>query len=199
MSSVRGSGGVRAGFTGHLHDDELGLVYIGTGEPHRQGGVSHERDRIDGMTDIATQVRQHWLEQGLDVLPVAMDEVVEAWRSLPGALPEAYEAFLRTAGLPADEDAEGFRFWLPRELRATADVLRGAGYGSDATEGAVIFADYLQESWWYALWVSGPWKGCVSLVLGTRSGKDPQPPLGSLEEFLLAYLKDDERLYLHGV
>ncbi len=141
------------------------------------------------------QVRQHWLDQGLRVLPVAMDEAVEAWRSLPGMPPEEYEVFLRTAGLPADEDAQGFRFWLPRELRSTADVLRSAGYESDATEASVIFADYLQESWWYALWMSGPWRGGVSLVLGTRSGKDPQLPLGSLEEFLEAYLKDDERLY----
>lgn len=147
-----------------------------------------------GLTEIATQVRQHWLKQSLRVLPVAKEALADAWRSLPGTPPEEYETFLRTAGLPTDEDAQGFRFWLPQELRATSDVLRDAGYGCNATEASVVFADYLQESWWYALWVSGPWKGYVSLVLGTKSGNDPQFPLASLEEFLLAYIKDDEEL-----
>ncbi|NTX40330.1 hypothetical protein HUA78_38470 [Myxococcus sp. CA033] len=151
------------------------------------------------ITNIATQVRQHWLERHLNVQPVAMKEVVDAWRSLPGVLPEEYEAFLRIAGLPTDEDAQGFRFWLPGELRATADVLRDAGYCCNATEASVIFVDYFQESWWYALWVSGPWKGYVSLVLGTKSGNDPRFPLGSLEEFLLAYIKDDEDFLCRGM
>lgn len=151
------------------------------------------------ITNIATQVRQHWLERHLNVQPVAMKELVDAWRSLPGVLPEEYEAFLRIAGLPTDEDAQGFRFWLPGELRATADVLRDAGYGCNATEASVIFVDYFQQSWWYALWVSGPWKGYVSLVLGTKSGNDPRFPLGSLEEFLLAYIKDDEDFLCRGM
>ncbi|NTX52062.1 hypothetical protein [Myxococcus sp. CA039A] len=154
---------------------------------------------MTAITNIATQVRQHWLERHLNVQPVAMKELVDAWRSLPGVLPEEYEAFLRIAGLPTDEDAQGFRFWLPGELRATADVLRDAGYGCNATEASVIFVDYFQQSWWYALWVSGPWKGYVSLVLGTKSGNDPRFPLGSLEEFLLAYIKDDEDFLCRGM
>ncbi|NTX07346.1 hypothetical protein [Myxococcus sp. CA040A] len=151
-----------------------------------------DRRAMAAITNIATQVRQHWLERHLNVQPVAMKDVADAWRSLPGVLPEEYEAFLRIAGLPTDDDSRGFRFWLPEELRATADVLRDAGYGCNATEASVIFADYLQQSWWYALWVSGPWKGYVSLVLGLYSGNDPQFPLGSLEDFLLAYIKDDD-------
>ncbi|WP_338863651.1 hypothetical protein [Myxococcus stipitatus] len=144
------------------------------------------------IIEVAKQVRQYWLDAGLEVHPVAMDEVFEAWRALPGALPKEYEEFLRVAGLPTDEDALGFRFWLPNELRATVDVLRAAGADSHATEASVIIVDYFQESWWYALWVSGPWAGFVSIVLGTRNGSDPQFPLGTLEEFLLAYINDDE-------
>lgn len=82
---------------------------------------------MDATTDIAMQVRRHWLERYLDVQSVSMNEVVDAWRSLPGEIPEEYETFLRTAGLPTDADSRGFRFWLPEELRATADVLRDAG------------------------------------------------------------------------
>lgn len=144
---------------------------------------------------VAEKVRQHWLSQGLRVSPVKPDDLAELRRLRPEGMPEEYEAFLRIAGLPDAEDGEGFRFWLPSELRATSDVLGEAGYGSDAAELSVIVADYLQESWWYGLWVTGPFRGQVSLVLGDEGGRDPQPPLGTFVDFLLAYLKDDARLY----
>jgi hypothetical protein len=110
-------------------------------------------------------------------------------------IPEEYEAFLRIAGLPDDEDGAGFRFWLPHEVRATSDVLREAVGSACHAEHSVIIADYLHESWWYALWLTGPLRGQVSLVLGAADGKDPRPPLGALVDFLLAYMNDDEHLY----
>lgn len=147
------------------------------------------------ITAVASEVRQHWLSQGLRVSPVGSQELAELRLWQPEGVPEEYEAFLRVAGLPDDEDRQGFRFWSPREVRATRDTLRGAGYGSDATEPSVIIADYLQESWWYGLWLAGPFKGSVSLVLGREDGRDPQRPLGSLGDFLLAYVRDDACLY----
>src|SRR5678816_3920992 len=98
---------------------------------------------------MAERVRQHWRAQGLRVSPVNPEQLAELRRLRPKGIPEEYEAFLRIAGLPDDEDREGFRFWLPEEVRATRDVLGEAEYGSDATEPSVIIADYLQESWWY--------------------------------------------------
>ena len=144
---------------------------------------------------IAEQVREHWLAQGLRVSSIETEALAEVKRSRPEGIPEEYETFLRIAGLPHDEDRNGFRFWLLREVRATADVLGDAGYASDTAAPSVIIADYLQESWWYALWMAGPFMGHVSLVLGHESGKDPQPPLGTFMDFLLAYLSDDGRLY----
>jgi hypothetical protein len=144
---------------------------------------------------VAKEVRQHWLSQGLRVSSVEPEELAELRRLRPEGIPEEYEAFLRIAGLPDDEDGAGFRFWLPKEVRATSDVLSEAGHGSDATEPSVIIADYLQESWWYGLWLAGPFTGRVSLVLGHEDGRDPQPPLGTFVDFLLAYLNDDVRLY----
>jgi hypothetical protein len=144
---------------------------------------------------VAEKVRQHWLSQGLRVSPVKPEELEALRRSRPDRIPEDYEAFLRIAGLPEDEDGEGFRFWLPNEVRATHDVLGEARYASDAVEPSVIIADYLQESWWYALWLAGPFRGHVSLVLGHADGRDPQPPLGTFVDFLLAYLNDEARLY----
>jgi len=144
---------------------------------------------------LAKEVRQHWLSQGLRVSSVKPEELAELTRSRLAGIPEEYEAFLRVAGLPDDEDGAGFRFWLPREVRATSHVLGESGYGSEGAEPSVIIADYLQESWWYGLWLAGPFAGQVSLVLGNEAGKDPQPPLGTFVDFLLAYLNDDVRLY----
>jgi hypothetical protein len=147
------------------------------------------------VKEAAEQVRHHWLAQGLRVSPVNPKQLAELRRLRPEGIPEEYEAFLRIAGLPDGEDREGFRFWLPGEVRATRDVLGDAQYGSDATEPSVIIADYLHESWWYGLWLAGPFTGSVSLVLGHQGGKDPQPPIGTFVDFLHAYLHGDERLY----
>ncbi len=150
---------------------------------------------MDELAAVAERVRRHWLSQGLRVLPITPYELERLRSSRSARIPEEYEDFLRVAGLPDDEDREGFRFWSPIEVRATNDVLHNAGYASTAAEPSVIIADYLQESWWFALWVDGPFRGHVSLVLGSGDGRDPQPPLGTFVDFLLAYLGDDERLY----
>lgn len=147
------------------------------------------------VATVAARVREHWLSHGLLVSPVSSDELAALKRMGPEGIPEAYEVFLRVAGVPNGEDREGFRFWLPREIRATHDVLGEAGYDSNVSELSVIIVDYLQESWWYALWLTGPFTGSVSLVLGHEDGNDPQAPLGTFVDFLLAYLGDDARLY----
>lgn len=147
------------------------------------------------LGELARKVRRHWLLQGLRVRPVEPEEMAELKQSRPEGIPKEYEVFLRIAGLPNDEDGAGFRFWLPREVRTVRDVLGGAGYEGDTVELIVVIADYLQESWWYGLWSVGPFAGHVSLVLGREDGGDPQPPLGTFIDFLVAYLGDDACLY----
>lgn len=150
------------------------------------------------IVEVAKSVREYWLSQGLSVSPVKPEELEGLRCSMPGGIPEEYEAFLRIAGLAESEDSEGFRFWFPGEVRATRDVLGEARYVSDATNMSVIIADYLQESWWYALWLTGPSRGQISLVLGQEGGRDPQPPVGKLSDFLVAYMTDDAGLYPPG-
>jgi hypothetical protein len=144
---------------------------------------------------VANEVRRHWLSQGLQVSPVTQEEFAVLRQLQPEGRWEEYEAFLRVAGLPHAEDREGVRFWLPREVRPSIDVLADARCRYSAVYPSVIFADYLQESYWYGLWLDGPCAGSVSLVLGIVDGEAPLPPVGSFVDFLLAYLTNDSRMY----
>lgn len=147
------------------------------------------------VTDLATRLRLHWRSQGLRILQQHPSDVAIAESVVGCRLPEDYVSFLCEVGLPECDDSEGFRFWRPNELRHVQSVLRDAGYASDAIHPAIVFADCMQESWWFALWLSGPNLGLVSLALGTSSGQDPQPPMGTFQNFLQSYLNDEAILY----
>jgi hypothetical protein len=145
---------------------------------------------------LSEQVRERWLREGLEISTVNLVDIARMEYLFGRRIPSDYRQFLSVAGLPHNEDSEGFRFWSPGEWRATRDVLEDAGYQSfEGDSCSVIFADYLQESWWYAVWLSGAKAGGVSLALGTSDGRDPQRPIGSMADFLEAYLAGDQRLY----
>ncbi len=142
------------------------------------------------MSEVIERVRRYWLAQGLTVNTVDPKSIA---LELHGEMPAAYAELLRTVGVPNDEDVHGFRFWHPHEFRSARQVLTGADCPSDVPETWVIIADYLQESWWYAMDFAGADKGRVFLVLG--SAADPTAPIGDVSRFLQAYLDDDEILY----
>jgi hypothetical protein len=162
---------------------------------------------------VAMEVRQHWLSQGLPLFPVSATQLEDLHRSFLEGLPEEYETFLRVAGLHQDGQ-EMVRFWKPHEIRRSSDVVREADEHNARVsrnkeqpprnphhervfrtlDQSLVIADYMQESWWYALWISGPSRGLVSYVGGYTDGRDPAPVLGTLVEFLQAFMKDDERL-----
>ncbi len=144
---------------------------------------------------VAQAIRTHWLSQGLRLRAPEPQELEILRRLDSNGIPSEYETFLRVAGVLEDEDRLGIYFWLPSEVRATHEVLAEAGCACDSSAPSVVIADYFQESWLYALWLGGPFRGQVSLALGTADGKDPQPPLGTLADFLLACMSDDARLY----
>lgn len=143
----------------------------------------------------AGKVRQHWEAQGLRVCATSESDIVALRRRLRAEIPLEYEIFVRLVGLPDQDDSNGFRMWALHEIRPTRDVLRDAGYEYNAADTSVVIADYLQQSWWYVLWLDGPRQGCVSLALGTKDGSDPQPPFGTFLDFLDAYTEDNENLY----
>lgn len=151
---------------------------------------------------ISRRVHQHWIGQGLAVQPVEMSKIAHSVRNL---MPSDFLAFLNIAGLPLDEDTNGFRFWQPEELQIvttsalhqhddvhfqlSSHFMHSSCY--DALIGSVVFADYLQESWWYSISRDDCDASVVRLV-------DYAQTVGDLEEFLAIYLRDGDRLYPVG-
>ncbi len=150
---------------------------------------------MPAIVELASRVRNYWLAQGLEVAVVRYQDVLAAEKALGYPLPPDYRDFLSVAGLPYRDDKEGFLFWPLMDLAPAYDVLLNAGSGEIEDKTAIVFADYLQECWWYQIWISGPLTGKVSLVLGTDDNSDPQAPIGTFSEFLEAYLVDSELLY----
>jgi hypothetical protein len=149
---------------------------------------------VDDEAGLRHALRAHWESQGLVASCIDLARVAQL-RARHQGLAEPYLALLLEVGVPAGDDRQGFRFWQPPELLETSIVLATAGYKCHSKHRSLIVADYLQESWWYAIWLEGPWLGMVSRALGTSTGDDPVPPLGTFTDFVRAYLADDARLY----
>lgn len=149
------------------------------------------------MKDLALRVRGHWIAEGLDVVRIGSSAIASLRQRFPSEGIEGYLQFLSFAGLPKTEDVNQFRFWMPKEIAESAELLKRTGalsaVDADAERG-MVFADHMQESWWYRIVLDGSEVGMVR-----RAGclaKDRQaPPIGTIWDFLAAYLRDDEVLY----
>ena len=94
----------------------------------------------------------------------------------------------------ANNDHEGFLFWSPNDCRFADDYGVTANFAFSISEACVIFADYMQESWWYGLWVKGPWVGMVSPIWGSLEDSVVEP-IGTFSEFIKKYLVSDTSLF----
>jgi len=145
------------------------------------------------------EVRAHWLSHKIQISEASIQDLdaFSRWSLESPAI--AYADLFRVAGIPSDCDREGFRFWRPDEIRLTGEVLQNdAGCTGNLDTNSVIVADYLQECWWYCLWISGQYAGSVSIVLGDEKLDMIRAPRWTLEGFLRAYLDDDPTLYPLG-
>jgi len=149
------------------------------------------------INEVSSRVRDYWIASGLNVRPVLGSDLVLLRHRFASDGIADYLQFLSIAGLPTDEDANQFRFWMPHELAPSNEVLLGTGFYSTAeaqAESGLIFADYMHESWWYRICLEGAEVGKIRRA--GSSQKDRQaPPMGSMCDFLEAYLRDDDCLY----
>lgn len=146
--------------------------------------------------DLALEVRRRWMAQGILGREISAAEV-EALETRVGPLPSAFKSLLSLAGAQADDDEEGVLFWPPEEVCPAREVLSKEGYRLLGADDAIVIADYMQESWWYALWTRGEKRGQVFLVRGEWQ-EEPLDPIGDLAGFLVAYLFEPSRLYPPG-
>lgn len=145
------------------------------------------------LDDLALEVRRRWLARGILGRDISRVEVGEL-EARVGPLPSAFKSLLLIAGTQVDDDDEGVLFWPPEEVCPAREVLSKEGYRLVGAEDAIVIADYMEQSWWYALWIRGRERGNVFLVRGEWQ-EAPLDSIGNVAGFLRAYLFEPGRLY----
>lgn len=147
---------------------------------------------------LLATLRSRWVDGPGLHLPTPLD-VDNVRKRFPG-ISETYLAMLSAAGIPADVDVEGVRFWRPQELELASNVLSSADYRCSSTaKDWLVFADYFEESWWYAVGLAPPFLEKVALFGGdTHVADDTRHEIGSFDEFLHAYEKMGPRMFPSG-
>jgi hypothetical protein len=105
--------------------------------------------------------------------------------------PALLQIYTRTDGtfVPGNKgtDHNGFAFWRLRDIRA------------DAQHGNVfVFADYMEESWWYGIALGGAANGNGRIFLLGDVSHKPLFIAKDLREFATLYVRNDPRLYPRG-
>jgi hypothetical protein len=95
---------------------------------------------------------------------------------------------------PKDQDQTGFRFWPSKEI-TTVDAFKFGQLASAETSGLVLFADYLDWSWGYAVSAATvPAERTGVFIVGTADGR-PHRIAGTFADFAELYVADDPLLY----
>jgi hypothetical protein len=146
---------------------------------------------------------RHWKALGLTIPAGVSDEALREFELQSGlAMPlEFREYFLNVNGMAQiggqDCDENGFAFWPFDRIRPIHEECESNKVPLPAIEeiqSYFAFSDYMQWSWAYAISFAPGQMGNV-LQFGTRC---PRIVARSFGEFVDAYLKDSEQLYLLG-
>lgn len=133
----------------------------------------------------ATEIRKLWENESVHG-PEVLSSDIALLEQRVGGLCDAYKEFLLAAGTQLDNTDDGFLFWRIDDVRFANNVRSEYGLPThEFLDGAIVVADYLQESWWYVLWTTGPNTSLVSLVTGTKD--ETRKPIGNFCEFLKCY------------
>jgi cell wall assembly regulator SMI1 len=154
---------------------------------------------VPGTANAGDLLLAHWNNTGRVLLAPGRGEkgVRQLEDRLGLVVPSDFRSYLCAvdgfAG-PVDQDRNGFRFWPSREI-TTVDLFRGGQLASPETHGLVLFADYLDWSWGYAVTMATePNERAGVYIIGTADGR-PHRIARSFAEFSRLYTMDDPRLY----
>jgi len=150
------------------------------------------------MHPLHRQLRTYWAgTPGLVVRgPAAEHELLKLEKRV-GKLPATFRSFLLFADGFSDEgagcDENGFVFW-PMSRMELVNEYKGGGFSSQSTGELLLFADYLNWSWAYAIRLSEKNECDEVFMVGTADGV-PFRVATTFEDFLKNYLADDATLY----
>ena len=147
------------------------------------------------VDQVVQEVIKHWISIGTEPLEGANASTIAATEayfdiSLGGELLDFYSS---VNGI-FDEDDNGFAFYSLQKWRAHTAVFKSDVLGFfDQRKVCIIFVDYLQASWYYALLFD---RNTDKYTIGILPHQALFIPItDSFNEFLKWYLKDDEMLY----
>ncbi len=154
------------------------------------------------MTALSELLRGHWKTQGLRLAPGASEQEVRDFEGRYGVvLPNDFRGYiLNTNGMLQDAsrdfDSNGFSFWplvrVKTVVEECAALSRNPPDLADR-DRYFVFADYLQWSWAYAIYLTDvPPKTNPVIFLGLHSPKVVAP---SFTNFVELYLQDARELY----
>ncbi len=150
------------------------------------------------------RMKTFWVEQGIQPQEGCSPELIEKVQTERGFTlpPDFCQLFLSVNGMkglfPNYFDKEGFLFYPLQGLVIRSEAMKSdpAGYIADpegTRDNDVIFADFMNESWWYAFSCEpGPNEYTIGLVIGA---KEYLPLTRSLQHFIDLYLEDSILLY----
>jgi GNAT superfamily N-acetyltransferase len=136
----------------------------------------------------AETIVRYWRANGIPFLRGARNGAIRAFEKRHAVdLPPDYRALLRRTNgtqVPGSYgcDDNGFWFFSVDELRI--ETLKGVR--------GIVFADYRESCWWYALGIGGVKTPYPVLIF---DGVQPILVAGSFAEFTAHYVLDSERLY----
>ena len=145
--------------------------------------------------DVFSRLERHWYEAGAaSVGPrpsnATESEIADFEKTNAVTLPlDLREYFLRFNGTGDDTDAKLFCFWPIHKLCSLQSNYRGIG----EAESYFIFADFMVESWYYAIYLGDNPSLRHRVILPDFPSHPEIAP--DFSAFLELYLNDDPKLY----
>lgn len=154
------------------------------------------------MSTPHSKLISHWKSQKLKIAPGNSEDKVREFESRNGVfLPtDLREYFLSVDGMAQigghDCDQKGFSFWPLARVRSVPKECAEQELADPEIENPdqyFVFADYLQWSWAYAIYLSERLSEANQIIhVGTLR---PKVIAGSFTQFVDLYLRDAEELY----
>ncbi|RBL92760.1 SMI1/KNR4 family protein [Chitinophaga flava] len=149
------------------------------------------------VISVIQKVKEHWRATGVPIVEGATAAVIEKTEAyFDIRFSHELSDFYSSVNGLNDEDDNGFAFYPLERWENYNEIFRGDPLGFfDQNKVCIIFIDYLQASWYYALLFERKTDKYTIGIL--PHGESFVPITDSLNDFLRLYLEDDPILYTY--